>query len=320
MSNVIFSSKRGLIPALAVAAQLLTPSAGAAAHHELLRPDLVASTISARLSTNAVMPGETLVVEWSGYNNGTVWVNVSRIERFGGARGPWLDAVFLVCGSSTYFLGTARFKGRLAPGEEYQGRGTFQVPEDVPPGDYQLEVRLDYLFRRARGRLLEQDESNNSARAALHVLPIRPFLPDLFTTQRSFEISTNQLVPGEWLSVRWEGLNNATACLRALGTPCVERFGPASGTWEDSVFIVNDSTRRKLGSVQFTGSIEPGGEYELEGTFRIPLDLLPGEYNLELKLDDAPDPAGNLREANESNNVLAVPRALRVVLDPPRPF
>lgn len=96
-----------------------------------------------------------------------------RIQIGNPARGPWQDAVSLVSGTNRWLLGVAKFDGVLPVGGGYRSRGLFRIPQDIAPGVYGIEIRIDYQPTSTNGIVVEQNEGNNSARQAgiLTVLP-----------------------------------------------------------------------------------------------------------------------------------------------------
>ncbi len=142
------------------------------------RPDLFTSllpSINFGLSTNRVFSGDRVEVQWSGYNNGTACLLDFGPcpERFGPARGPWQDAVSLVNGTNRWLLGTLEFNGVLPVGGGYRSAGSFQIPDELAPGIYGIEIQIDHRFGTTNGIVLEQNEGNNTARRAglITVLP-----------------------------------------------------------------------------------------------------------------------------------------------------
>lgn len=125
-------------------------------------------------------------------------------------------------------------------------------------------------------------------------------------------VSTNSVFPGEVLGVHWRGHNNATACVPEI--QCVERFGPASGPWQDGVFLFNDTTNFLIGNSTFSGSLAIGGAYTNQGSFVIPTNTTPGLYGVEIRIDYlAGNTNGAVREQDETNNVGRVPNLVAVL-------
>ncbi len=175
---------------------------------------------------------------------------------------------------------------------------------------------------------LKKQLCSNVVLLALLALPNGPFcvcaspvqkLPDLYTLLFpgiNFGVSPDQVLPGETLVVNWSGANNGTYCIPE-DPYCPEFFGPAFGPWEDAVFLFNDSTSWLLGTATFGGYLLPHGGYDLQGSFQIPLDLPPGVYGVEIRIDylDGND-EGRILEHNTQNNADRVPGAVTVL---PRP-
>ncbi len=184
------------------------------------RPDLFTSllpTVNFGLSTNQVVAGDSIEIRWSGYNNGTsCLLDFGRCpERFGPARGPWQDAVSLVSGTNRWLLGVAEFDGVLPVGGGYRSTGSFRIPEDLAPGIYGIEIRIDYQPTSTNGIVVEQNEANNSAVRA-----------GLVTVLPSLAISEVARMPDGSIRLRIMALG--TGAFRVQGCPSV-----SSGEWAD---------------------------------------------------------------------------------------
>jgi hypothetical protein len=129
--------------------------------------------INFHLSTNQVVGGDVLVVSWAGDNNDIVCIDPPCPEQIGRAYGPWDDGVFLVSGSTNWFLGTGTFTGQLPPGGGYYSQRAFQIPSNMPPGLYGVKIWIDYVPGVPGGKIVEINENNNTfiVQAAVTVLP-----------------------------------------------------------------------------------------------------------------------------------------------------
>jgi hypothetical protein len=140
-------------------------------------------------------------------------------------------------------------------------------------------------------------------------------LPDLFTMllpSINFGVSTNQVFPGDVVDVHWKGYNNSTVCIPEF-PPCVERFGPAFGPWQDAVFLFSSATNFLLGTSGFSGSLATGSAYTNQGSFLIPPDTAPGLYGIEIRIDyQAGNTNGVVAEQNEGNNTARIVNLLNV--------
>jgi hypothetical protein len=142
-------------------------------------PDLFAYLwpgINFSLSTNQVLGGDQLIVNWTGDNNATLCPDPPLggcPELIGPACCSWDDGVFLVNGSTNWFLGTQPFAGYIPPGGQYYAQATFQVPPNIPPGIYGVKVWIDYVPGVNGGQLIEVNENNNAftVQNAVTVLP-----------------------------------------------------------------------------------------------------------------------------------------------------
>lgn len=141
-------------------------------------------------------------------------------------------------------------------------------------------------------------------------------LPDLFTRLLppiNFALSTNQVFLGDMLTVNWPGANNGTFCIPE-DPFCFDIFGPAYGPWDDAVFLFDNSTNRLLGTATFAGWLPPHGGYRQQATFAVPLDLRPGVYGVEIRIDYLPGTnTGHVVEQNELNNTDRISRAVTVL-------
>lgn len=146
-------------------------------------------------------------------------------------------------------------------------------------------------------------------------------LPDLYTILFpgiNSRLSTNQVFPGDMLTVQWSGYNNSVAGIPE-NPPPPQIFGPAYGPWQDAVMLTGTPTNRLLGTATFIGMLAPGGGYNLQGTFAVPYDIPPGVYGVQVYIDYlAGNTNGTVLEANERNNADQVSRALTVL--PPLSF
>jgi YD repeat-containing protein len=118
-------------------------------------PDLVAADLTAPA---AVRAGEVVSLRWTVSNPGS-----------GGAKAPWMDAVYLsanpVCCAGDTAVATVNHTAALAPGASYVQTKSVTIPNQAP-GNYFLILKVD-----KGGAVYEADESNNLRVVPLTIAP-----------------------------------------------------------------------------------------------------------------------------------------------------
>lgn len=141
-------------------------------------------------------------------------------------------------------------------------------------------------------------------------------LPDLFVYRPANSFSPLEVKQGEILTLDFMVSNNGTLCIPG---PCPEQFGPAYGPWEEAVFIRNTQTAEHilLGTIPFTGVLNPHEVHEGLAYFQVPGDCPPGTYQVIVHGDyDPNDPNGRVSETDEENNREWLSASLTIVHEP----
>ncbi|HEX7097138.1 MAG TPA: CARDB domain-containing protein, partial [Acidimicrobiales bacterium] len=239
-------------------------------------PDLVAHEVAGPASGAS---GQTFTVSWTVTNNGEA-----------AARGSWTDRIFFsVDGTLNGAQQLAQLAhdeqgGQLDAGESYSASLQVVLP-DRADGAYRMVVLSDAL-----GEVFEQGrEANNlSAGSAVQIVH-----PDLRAVQLT---APADAVSGDTIALGWRVLNDGS--------------GAASGKWIDRLYLsrdaVWDGNDRLLGSVEHTGGLGAGEQYDASLAAPLPIDAA-GDYFLLVRSD-----ADNaVRELGaETNNLASAPLAV----------
>jgi predicted outer membrane repeat protein len=129
-------------------------------------------------------------------------------------------------------------------------------------------------------------------------------LPDLYVFESANSFSPVEVKQGGVLKLDYTIANNGTLCIPG---PCDEVFGPAYGPWEEAVIIYKSQTPDAefilLGTIPFTGVLNPMEEHRGQADFQVPADLPPGKYRVIVHGDYvSDDPNGRVLETDEENN------------------
>ncbi|MBN2476038.1 MAG: Ig-like domain-containing protein [Pirellulales bacterium] len=266
-----------------------------------LPPDLYEWSGLIEFAPAAVHTGDPLEVAWTVSNNAVFGIpEEPPLPFFGPAHGPWDEAVFLsedgTWDADDLLLGTATFDGVLMPGEGARFEETFQVPEDLAPGDYHVIAYADYVAGDPAGQVEEWNEENNwdVARGTLHVAAQGPRVVGLWPAPGSTEL----LVSG----VRAEFSEPL-----AFSTINAHTFWLSSDPGPDGEYGTSDDTRVEGGvtyepastTASFTTLVQrlPAGTYavviedEVTNLQHAALDG-EGDYAFPLPVDDLPSGDG----------------------------
>ncbi|WP_277224425.1 CARDB domain-containing protein, partial [Pseudomonas indica] len=224
-------------------------------------PDLTVSAVTGPLS---LRPGDQATVSYTVANLGG--------QATGGA---WRDRLYIDRGDQgLHEVASVLQSEPLGAGESRERSVTFTLPAGFPVGEFRWVVRTD-----ADNTLYERDgESNNQAVAQT---PVQVARLDLAVTEVQ---GPSLVVSGSTVHVQWTVENHGNS---------------ATGTWMDSVYLVQGGVQRKVAEVAHVDGLAAGGNYRAGADFDIPLDFH-GEYELLVindtnrVLDDA-DRADNRR-------------------------
>jgi uncharacterized repeat protein (TIGR01451 family) len=234
-------------------------------------PDLL---VQAASSQSNPIGGQTVSVDWTVANQGTVAIN----------NPSWGDAVYFssdaVLGNDDLRLATAPASGPLAIGATYTRQVQAMLPV-VAPGNYFLIIQSDYLSNVFEG----QREDNNLRAVALTIQ-----VPAVDLTVTTVD-SPSTAFSGQDMTVSWTVLNNGS--------------NPTIGShWIDEVVLsldqIDDPSDRVVGSKQHDGSLNGQTGYNDALSVFVPQGFT-GQYYVFVRADRRND----LAESNENNNSAA---------------
>jgi len=223
----------------------------------------------------SVLVGQRVPISWKGVNQGTTPTTLQ----------AWWDAVYYseddVLDGSDPAIGSMNIWGPVAAGAAYDsGSTTVSIPATATPGTRYLFVKADIDRREP-----ETDETNNVYRVQITVASA-----DLAVKAATVPSAATL---GDTISVSWTVANQGVG---------------AAANWSDGVYLsrtaaFDRATAISLLSERLTGPVASGAEYTLDRNVTLPRSLPGGPYYL-LFVADA---ANELKEPDETNNVLALP-------------
>jgi|GEM_PF-3221085 len=251
-----------------------------------LAPDLAVTQV---IPMTEFLAGQPAVLSWVVKNVG-----------LGATQKSWYDAIYLspdeTLSISDLKLATFQRDGALVPSAEYSRQDTVELPNYLS-GPYYLLVKTD-----AQDQLFEDgSEANNIASVQVNV-SLAP-LSDLIVTSVNAPVSAS---PGDEITVTWTIMNVGANLAKGLMRDAV--FVSEDGQW--------DLSDPALGIKEQTIDLAPGMSKEfrtqlsLSQTYLLDLagqiieelpGVKPGDYRLIVRTDIR----NNIRESDESNNVLA---------------
>jgi subtilase family serine protease len=234
-------------------------------------PDLAVQSAGSEVSP---VGGQTVDVSWTAINQGVVNAD----------NASWGDAVYFsadaVFGEGDVRLATASAAGPLASGATYNRQTQVTLPV-VPPGNYFLLIRADYL-----GNVFEgQREDNNLSSVALTIQapPV-----DLSVTTVN---APSSAFSGQDMTVSWTVTNGGS--------------GPTVGShWIDEVVLsldqIDDPSDRVVGSKRHEGVLNGQASYSDLLSVFVPQGFT-GQYYVFVRTDRR----NEIAESNEHNNSAA---------------
>ncbi|MEH2565659.1 CARDB domain-containing protein [Bradyrhizobium sp. AZCC 2289] len=240
--------------------------------------DLAVQVVVGPASGNS---GEPISLSWRVANVGTS----------GTVASTWKDRVVLsadaVFDPSDIVLGDVTHNGSLAPGENYVGQATLQLPNGVS-GQFSILVVSDI-----GGQVYEKGLTQNNTGVSINQIAVAPApSADLAVTQI---VAPAGGVPGQQLDVTWTVQN--------VGA------GAALAPWVDRVYLSTDGTLNGailLASVQRNFDLAPGASSTVAASVVLP-DKADSNYEIFVVTD-----ADNqvYEPGNKTNNTAVVPLAL----------
>jgi len=227
----------------------------------------------------SVLVGQPVSLSWKGVNQGTTATTAQ----------VWYDAVYYseddVLDESDPGATSALIWGPVAPGAAYDsGSTTAYIPATATPGTRYLFLRAD-----AYDYQPETDETNNVYRVEINVASA-----DLAVKAATAPAAATL---GDTISVSWTVANQGAG---------------AATNWSDGVYIskktVFDGSAISLLSERLAGPVAPGAEYARTRNVTLPNSLSGGGAYYLLFVADK---ANELKEPDETNNVLALPIDIR---------
>ncbi len=234
-------------------------------------PDLLVQSAS---SQSDPVGGQTVGVDWTVTNQGTVAVNNS----------SWGDAVYFsndaTLGSDDLRLATAPASGPLAVGGIYNRHAQATLPV-VPPGNYFLIIQADYL-----GNTFEGQHEDNNLRTIALTLQV-PAVDLNVTTVNAPATAFS----GQDMTVSWTVQNSGA--------------NPTVGSrWIDEVVLsldqIDDPSDRVVGSKQHNGVLDGQAAYGDSLSVFVPQGFT-GQHYVFVRTDRRQEVA----ESNENNNSAA---------------
>jgi subtilase family serine protease len=231
-------------------------------------PDLVVQTAS---SQSDPVGGQTVSVDWTVANQGTVAVN----------NPSWGDAVYFsndaILSNDDVRLATAPMTGPLAIGATYNRHAQATLPV-VPPGNYFLIIQADYL-----GNVFEGQHEDNNLRAIALTIQV----PAIDLTVTTVDAPSTAF-SGQDMTVNWTVLNNGS--------------NPTIGShWIDEVVLsldqIDDPSDRVVGSKEHNGVLNSQTSYNDTLSVFVPQGFT-GQYYVFVRTDRRNEVA----ESNENNN------------------
>lgn len=234
-------------------------------------PDLV---VPAASSQSNPVGGQTVNVDWTVANQGTVAVNTP----------SWGDAVYFssdaVLGNDDLRLATSPAAGPLAIGATYNR----QVPVTLPvvaAGNYFLIVQADYLSNVFEGQ--HEDNNLRTVAVSIQVAPVDLTVTTVDAPATAFS--------GQDMTVNWTVRNNGA--------------NPTVGShWIDEAVLsldqIDDPSDRVVGSKQHDGALNSQSSYNDALSVFVPQGFT-GQYYVFVRTDRR----NEIAESNENNNSAA---------------
>ena len=204
-----------------------------------------------------------------------------RRRRHAADESTWDDLIYFSAGTTLElktdtYLGMTTHENGLAAGASYTVTTQVQVPTNLS-GPYYLFVITDPPTDSPIGKVFEgggANEDNNSLYLAPPLIIDPPPPSNLAVTSITLP-SPATAKSGDPVTVSWTVQDTSAT-------------NPAPGTWSDAVYLATGTTWDisdvYLGTVQHTGTLQPGDSYTGTLTFDMP-SVTPGQYHIIVRAD-----------------------------------